>query len=90
MEVEQIKIEEPIEEETKKIIKKYEKYDGPISEYTLTKPNGKTQKIRYIRKKYISPEQIEDMKNMLVNKIKRKDICAKYNITMPTLKKYIG
>ena len=70
--------------------KKYNKNNGLEVEYELKKPNGSIQKVKYIKKKYISPEMIEDMKNMLANKIKRKDICLKYNITMPTLKKYIG
>lgn len=79
-------IEKLIKEQKKLANKKFEK----TVEYILHKPNGNIQVVKYTRKKYISPEMIEDMKNMLNNKIKRKDICAKYNITMPTLKKYVG
>lgn len=68
--------------------KKYNKHIGSEVEYELKKPNGTIQKVKYVKKKYISPEMIEDMRNMINNKIKRKDVCAKYNITMPTLKKY--
>ena len=70
--------------------RKYIKHEGEVVNYTLTKKDGSTQTVTYKKKKYISPEMIEDMKNMLANKSKRKDICTKYNITMPTLKKYIG
>ena len=57
-------------------------------EYVLTRSSGYQQVIKYTRKKYISPEMIEEMKNMLNQGIKRKLICEKFNISMPTLKKY--
>lgn len=83
-------IQSPIQKEEPINQKKYIKHDGPEVTYVLTKKNGSQQTVTYKKKKYISPEMIEDMKNMLANKCKRKDICAKYNITLPTLKKYIG
>lgn len=66
----------------------YTKHTGEISTHILKNKNGYIQKRQYTKKKYISPEAIEEMKAMLTQKIKRKDICERFNITLPTLKKY--
>jgi hypothetical protein len=59
-------------------------------EYVLHHKNGRTQVWNYTRKKYISNEMISEMKKMLEGKMLRKDICQYFNISMPTLKKYVG
>lgn len=59
-------------------------------EYIVTKPNGYKQKIKYIRKKYISPEQIQEMKALVAQGELRKNICEKFGITIPTLRKYVN
>lgn len=66
----------------------YVKHPGATTVHELKNKKGYIQKREYIKKKYISPEMIEEMKNMLAQNIKRKDICAKFHISMPTLKKY--
>lgn len=58
-------------------------------EYVLhNKKTGKEQVVKRIRKKFISPEIIEEMTRMLKEGVKRKDICEKFGITYPSLKKY--
>ena len=59
-------------------------------EYTVTKPNGYKQKLTYMRRKYISPDQIQEMKEMVASGSHlKKDICAKFGISLPTLRKYV-
>ena len=43
----------------------------------------------YVRKKYISDSDKENMKKMLLEGYNKYEICAKYNISMPTLNKYL-
>lgn len=73
--------------------KEKEKKISPVLEkeveYVLhNKKTGKEQVVKRMRKKFISPEIIEEMTRMLKEGVKRKDICEKFGITYPSLKKY--
>jgi len=70
--------------------RKYNKYEGPVSSYTLHKKNGNIQNVTYIRKKFISAEQIQEMKDLLAQGVQKKIICAQFKITFPTLQKYLA
>lgn len=67
----------------------YIKHDGPISYYPVTHKDGRVQKQKYIRKKYFSPEQRQEMKDLHAMGVKKKCICAKFKISLPTLNKYL-
>lgn len=68
----------------------YVKHEGEISNYIHLKSNGQKIISTYKKKKFISPEMISEMKQLLADGLLRKEICQRYSISMPTLKKYIG
>lgn len=68
----------------------YKKHTGPISTYILTRPDGKIQEIQYQRKKVITKEMMDEIRDKISNGEKRIDLAVQYNISLPTIRKYLS
>lgn len=75
-----------------KKVKKFEKLDTYVNDNIITyrymRPNGSYSSYTYTKTKLKTYDQKLEMVKMIDDKVKRKDICLKYDITLPTLKKY--
>lgn len=58
--------------------------------YEWKKANGKIQTLTYERKKYISPEIIQQMKDEIINGKSIKSICEQFDLSRQTVKKHTG
>jgi hypothetical protein len=67
----------------------YNKHAGAESTYIMNKPGGYQQKIGYVKKKYISPEMVKEMYELVKMGYLKCRVCEKFKITLPTLNKYI-
>jgi hypothetical protein len=69
--------------------RKYTKLNTEVSKYPSVGPNGNTYYVYYERKKLIKEETIQAIRRDLKNGIFKKDCVKKYNLSQPTINKWL-
>lgn len=69
--------------------RKYTKLNTEVSKYPSKGPNGNTYYVYYERKKLIKEETIQAIRRDLKNGIFKKDCVKKYNLSQPTINKWL-